>query len=400
VAAPGVVSLDEARRLALAALPPAAPSPEWVPLEVALGRVLAEDACAPTDLPPCARSLVDGWAVRSGTGPRLTVVGEVRMGADAPPLPPGAALAIPTGGMVPVGADAVVMQEDAHLLPGGVVELLRAPRPGDHIVARGADARALEVVVPAGRRLRPPEVAMLAAAGIERVRVRRRPRVAVLSTGDELLPLPAVPAGGRVPDANGPALVAALRRDGCTPEFLGVVPDEPDALRRAVDRGLGGDGLICSGGSSVGGRDFVPSVLAQALGRDPLFSGIALRPGRPTAAFAAAGRWALALPGHTVSALVVYELVFRDAIRRVGGEDRPPPRGWVEAVLTADVRAPADRELAVRVRLEVADDGLRAVPLTGSSAVVGTLARADGIVRCAAGSSQTAGALVRVLLLD
>ncbi len=399
----GVVTLDEACALIRTALPAAcgggAEGVEEMDLASALGRVLARDALAPTDLPPFDRSLVDGWALQAGGPTRLPVGGEVRMGAPAPPLRPGTAFAMPTGGMLPAGADAVVMLEDARLL-GGQVELIRPTEAGAHVIHRGTDARRGDVVVPAGRRLRPFELAMLAAAGVARVGVRRRPRVALLSTGDELDTPPAVPGEGRVPDANGPALAASLQRDGCVPVFLGLVPDDRDALCAAVSVGLQHGGLICTGGSSVGERDFVQEVLADALGVAPLFSGVAVRPGRPTAVFVADARWAVALPGHTVSALVVYELLLREALLRWGGETRPRARGFIQAVLADAVRAPADRELVARIRIDQGVGTPRAVPLFGPSAAVGTLALADGLLRCPAGGSLAVGALVRVLSLD
>jgi molybdopterin molybdotransferase len=394
----GPVSLEQARTLLRGALPaPAAEGPtEVVALASALGRVLAADVPCPGDLPPFDRSLVDGYAVRCGDGPRLRLAGEVRMGQVAPSLPSGAAVYVPTGGMVPSGADAVVMKEEVAVADGWV-HLRRPASPGDNVLRRGADARAGEVALPAGRRLRPSEIALLATVGVERVPVYPRPRIAVLSTGDELVPAGAARGPAQVPDSNGPALCAALVRDGAEPRFLGIVPDERPAVVRALDRALRDHAaLLCTGGSSVGERDFVQDALREVLGVPPLFGAVAIRPGRPTAAFVAGGRWAVALPGHAVSALVVYELLVREAVLRWGGETEPRPRGWAEAVLAEGVHAPADRDLYVRVRLE---EG-RAVPLRGASAAVGNLARADGLLPCPAGRALEPGERVRVLLLD
>jgi molybdopterin molybdotransferase len=237
---------------------------------------------------------------------------------------------------------------------------------------------------------------MLATVGAGQVWVFRRPRIAVLSTGDELVPAGARPAGGQVPDSNAPALAAALARDGAVAVPLGVAPDRREELVARVARGLAADALICTGGSSVGAEDYVQPVLADALGVPPLFSGIAVRPGRPTAVFVGGRGWAAALPGHAVSALVVYELLLRDAVRRWGGETRVPPRGQVQVRLDAPVRAPADRELVARVRLEAG----HALPLAGASATIGNLSGADGLVRCPAGGELAAGAMVTALLLQ
>jgi len=389
------VSLEEARRRFLAALPagPAGGAP--AALAAALGRVLALAACADRDLPPFDRSLVDGFAVRCGGAARPTLAGAVAMGGAAPTLPADGAIAVPTGGMIPDGADAVVMQE--HVTVGdGWVEIHRPPVPEQNIVRRGSDAAAGDVVVPAGARLRPPEIAMLGTVGVGRVRVRPRPRIAVLSTGDELAPVGVQPRLGQVPDSNAPALCAALQRDGAKPVFLGIVPDARVAVVKAVRRGLRYDALVCTGGSSVGERDYVQGALEEVLGAPPLFSGISIRPGRPTAAFVVGGQWAVALPGHAVSALVVYEVLLREVILRFGGETNPRLRGTVQVTLAAEVRAPADRDLFERVRI---DDG-RAVPLRGPAATVGNLARADALVRCAAGQVLEAGTSVQALVLD
>ena len=392
---PQVVSLAEARARLLASLPQAPTGSEVVSLTAAAGRVLAADARTSGDLPPFDRSLVDGFAVRSTDGGDLAPGEPVVMGRVAPPLSPGSASPVPTGGMVPAGADAVVMQEDVRR-DGGRVRLLCPGRPGDNLVRRGSDARAGDVAVPAGRRLRPAEIAWLATIGILEVPVRQRPRIAVLSTGDELVAAGQPVAPGQVRDSNAPALCAALERDGATPVPLGVVGDQRAAISAALRRGLRCDVLLCTGGSSVGERDYVQVELAQVMGVPPLFSGIAIRPGRPTAAFVAGGRLAVALPGHAVSALVVYELLLREAVRRLGGEVAPAPRGAVFTTLTAGLAAPADRDLYARVRLEQG----QAVPLAGPSATVGHLARADALVRCAAGHQLAAGEAVAALLLD
>ncbi len=392
---PRAVSLAEAQERLLASLPPPPSGCETVPLYAAAGRVSAAASHTPDDLPPFDRSLVDGFAVRCSDGGDLALGPAVRMGAAADPLPAGAACPVPTGGMLPAGADAVVMQENVRRA-GGRVCLPRPVRPGENLVRRGSDARAGEIILPAGRRLRPAEIAWLATIGLLELPVRRRPRIGVLSTGDELAAagLPVLP--GQVRDSNAPALCAALERDGAVPVPLGVVGDEREAVRAALRRGLECDALLCTGGSSVGERDFVQSELTQVMGAGPLFSGIAIRPGRPTAAFVAGGRFAVALPGHAVSALVVYELLLRDAVRRFGGDAHPSPRGALAATLAAGLAAPADRDLYARVRLE---DG-RAVPLEGSSATIGNLARADALVHCAAGCRLAEGAPVAARILD
>ncbi len=390
-----MLDLDAARARLLAALPPAPTGAARVRLDVAAGRVLAGPLRAPTDLPLFDRSLVDGYALGANAPRRLPVAGAVAMGTGAPALAPGTAVQVPTGAMLPAGTVAVVMQEHVRHA-GGMLEVLRPPADGDNLVRRGADARRGAEVLPAGLRLRPEQVAMLATIGRREVAVRRRPRIAILSTGDELVPAGGRTEPGQVPDSNGPALAAALRRDGAVPVPLGIAPDRRASVAALVARGLEADALICSGGSSVGAQDYVQDVLAQALGAEPVFSGLALRPGRPTAVFIGGGRWAVALPGHAVSALVVYELLLRDVVRLWGGERPVPPRGTLPLTLAAEVRAPADREFVARVRIA----GDRAVPLSGASAAIGNLSGADALVRCPAGDVLAAGAVVAALLLQ
>lgn len=390
-----MLTLDVAAARLLAALPPAPIAETRVPLRAACGRVLSRPVRAPADLPPFDRSLVDGYALGADPPEQLPVSGAVRMGAAAPDLAPGTAVAVPTGGMLPAGTAAVVMLEHTRRA-GAMLELLRRPRPEENVVRQGADARRGEMVLASGLRVRPEQVAMLATVGVRRLWVWCRPRVAVLSTGDELVAAGRSPGPGQVADSNAPALAAALARDGAVPLLLGVAPDRRAELAVLVARGLQADALICTGGSSVGADDFVQGVLAEELGVAPVFSGIALRPGRPTALFVSARRWAAALPGHAVSALVVYELLLRDAVRRWGGETRPPARGQVPARLADTIRAPADRELVARVRLE----GDRAIPLAGASATIGNLSGADALVRCPAGGEFAAGTVVAALLLQ
>ena len=367
---------------------------ERVALHAAEGRVLARPAAAATDLPRFPRSLVDGFAVRAAEAGRpLRLHGGVRMGEVAPRLPPGTAMPIPTGGMLPDGADAVVMKEMAAAADGWLTAAVPVAA-GANLIPAAGDAAKGDVVVPAGRRLRPFEIAMLATAGLGEAEVWCRPTIAVLSSGDELDPPGTPPSGARVPDANGPALMAALARDGCAPAWAGVVRDDREAVAAAVARCLDVGPLVCTGGTSVGERDFVGQVLEDALG-PPLFSRLAVRPGAPTAAFASGDRWAVALPGHPASALLIYAFVAAPAVRLYAGERSAAPRPIAVAELAADVRAPADRELLARVRL----DGGRAQPLAGPSAAVGHVASADGVVRCPAGELLRAGATVTVWLL-
>jgi molybdopterin molybdotransferase len=262
---------DQARRI-LAETPPV--GQERVPLAAALGRVMAEPFSAPADLPGERRAVMDGYAVR-GADVRgaselwpvvLSVAGTVPMGDVFPAgIKAGEAVAIATGGWLPQGADTVVMVEHVAFLDGGArVELSRAVVPGANVVERGEDLARGTAVLPAGRRLRPQDLAMLATFGVTTVAVHRRPRVAVLSTGNELCDPGQTPRPGQVRDANQTALGAQATAAGCDVTHAGIVPDDTQALRRAIGRLLADhDAVILSGGSSIGTKDLSADALAD-----------------------------------------------------------------------------------------------------------------------------------------
>lgn len=424
-----LVDVDEARRLLLDAVAPAArrragSPPDMVPLAAAVGRVLARDAVAGDDVPGFARSRVDGYAVRArdtfgasdGAPAYLELVGEVLMGEAAgvalpPPGGPGlpAAVAVPTGGMLPAGADAVVMLEHVEVAGAGgpaagrpVIAVLRPAAPGQNVVSAGDDARRGERVVQAGRRLRPQEVGALAGIGWAEVPVYPAPEVALLSSGDEVVP-PERPCGpGQVRDMNGPALAAALGRDGARVRTPGIVPDRRDDLLAALRAAAGADLVLISGGSSVGARDLVARAVAELGPPGVLCHGIAIRPGKPTLIASANGVALVGLPGHPVSALVVYELVVRGALRALAGEaPAAEPDRWRRARLACDVGSVIGRDDYISVELDRRDGGAWATPVPGNSSLMTGLVRARGLVRIPARmSGAAAGDEVDVLCLD
>jgi molybdopterin molybdotransferase len=396
-----LISVDEALQRFLDALPPAPASPpEEVPLADALGRITAAEVRSPQDVPPFDRSAMDGFAVRradAAAGARLRLVGAVAMGRLAEvTVGAGECAAIPTGGMIPAGADAVVPIEEAER-SGDVVQVRVAPAPGANVVARGGDVATGGVVVPAGHRLRPPDLGALAGVGRTRVAVRRRLRVAVLSSGDEIVPADADPAPGRIRDMNGWSLGACLLRDGCEPVAMGIVADEIEAVRRRLAAALAAaDAVLVSGGSSVGERDFIPAVLGGLGSPGVVVHGVAAKPGMPTGLAVLGDRVAAALPGNPVSALVMYELLVRPALLRLAGELRPAPSGWTEARMAVAVRAPQKRDFYCTVRLE----GGLAQPVEGGSNFLRLLTAADGMVRIGRGETLAAGSDVRVRLFS
>jgi molybdopterin molybdotransferase len=380
---------------------------EGVALEESLGRIPAEPVRAPHALPGFARATVDGFAVRAadtygvsdGQPGYLDLAGEAHMGR--PPdaaLRPGAAIAIATGAPLPPGADAVVKVEHTQSTLPGLIEVVRPATPGEGMVRQDEDASAGAELARPGRPLRAADLGMLAAAGVADVLVHARPRVAIASTGDELVPreTPELETG-QVRDATAPALAALVREAGGEPSFAGIVPDERDALEATLRRALSSacDLLVVSAGSSVGARDETASAIAS-LGEPGIWChGLALRPGKPTLLAECAGVPVFGLPGNPRSALVVFRLVGMPLVRLVGGCTDPPPEPSVRARLARDLPSAAGRLDVVQVSLE---DGV-ATPLFGSSALLSILARADGyLVVPVAATGLPAGSELEVTL--
>ncbi|MGQ0571804.1 MAG: molybdopterin molybdotransferase MoeA [Armatimonadota bacterium] len=399
----------EARARYAAALRLAPRGHELVPIDAALGRVLASDIVASVDLPPFERSAVDGWAVRAQDtegathdGPvSLRTVGEVRMGAQAEArVEPGGAVRIPTGGMLPGGADAIVMQEYADLDRDGL-RVRRAARTGDNVVARGVDVRAGETVLRRGRRLRPSDLGVLAGEGLDQVRVVLPPRVAIMATGDEVV-APGQPLRpGRVRDMNSVSLAGAVRVAGGLPTLCGIIADERGAVETALRRAIADhDMVLVSGGSSVGDRDVVAEVIGALGPPGTIVHGIAVRPGKPTVLAAAGPVAVIGLPGNPVSALVIFDIFARPVLEEMLGLD-PHSKPWevVRARLASPLPGAGEREDHRRVRLESQPEGLSAVPLPASSQILTSLVNADGIVVVPPGPGFGEGDEVEVRLI-
>jgi molybdopterin molybdotransferase len=350
-----LLTIDEARALVLGAVTPL--EAEELTIGAALGRVLAEDVTAAHDVPSFANSAMDGFAVRSGpAGRELAIVGESRAGTPAGvPVGDGEAVRISTGAAMPDGADAILPVEDAD--DGGTTVTTRIDLPrGHHVRAPGEDLHGGEVVLRAGTVLGAAELGLAVEAGRATLRCARRPRVAVLATGDELV-APGEPLRhGQLHNSNAVTLAALAVRAGAELAGATEVRDDADATRDAIQRALGGtDVLLLTGGVSVGPHDHVKPALA-ALGVEEVFWRVALRPGKPLWFGRRGAQLVFGLPGNPVSAMVCFMLFARPALAAMQGAPAPPPR--TRAVLGAPVARQRAREEAVRVRLE---DG-RALP--------------------------------------
>jgi molybdopterin molybdotransferase len=361
-----VIAPGAARARLLAALVDVAPLPgERVPLADALGRALVEDLAAERDLPAFDASTMDGYALRASDarrpGARLPVAFEVFAGRPAGgPLPRGACCRIFTGAPLPEGADAVEQQEEVRPA-GGAAVFARAALRGRFVRRRGSDLAAGAFAARAGALVDPGVVGLAAGLGHGELLVHRRPRVAILPTGDEVVPVGRVPAPGQIVESNGHALAAAVREAGAVPLLLPIARDEAGALRRALAAARGVDALVTTGGVSVGERDLVRAALARA-GAKLDFWRVAMRPGKPFA-FGRWGRTAVfGLPGNPASALVTFELFVRPALRALAGLEGSG-RVRVAVRLASAQEKPAGLEVYLRVRLRAVRGELVAEPL-------------------------------------
>jgi len=303
----------------------------WVPLEDAFGFALTSDVLARRTQPPWDNSAMDGYAVRSADvaqAPATFPVVAVVHAGDQPdrPVGPNEAVRIMTGAPMPPGADAVVMQERTRALPGpglGQVEIQETATPRLNVRDAGEDARAGQVLLAAGTVLGIPELALLGAQGMSFVRVPRRPRVAIVATGDELCRVDEEP-NGRIVDTNSIAIAAAVRRAGGIPVVLGIAPDRPEEVERLIRTGLDHDVVLTSAGASVGEHDHVRPAL-ERLGVVMDFWRVAIRPGKPLAFGRRGATRVFALPGNPASSLVTFELFVRPALLRLAGRPSPLP---------------------------------------------------------------------------
>ncbi len=362
---------------------------EKAPLNKALGRVLAENIVAPSDLPGFNRATMDGFAVRAastygaseGNPAYLEVVGSVIMGkAPAFSVGSGQAARIATGGMLPEGADSVVMLEHTDNLDVNTIEVHRSVSPGQYMVAKDEDMAQGRLLLTSGKPLRPQEIGLLAAIGRQAVMVYKRPKVGIISTGDEVVPCEADPALGQIRDINSHTLSALVREAGAQPVAYGIVSDRYEALYAAFECALEeNDMVLVSGGSSVGTRDLTLDALEALEQSRILFHGVSIRPGKPTILARCGTKSFWGLPGHVASAMVVFMVLVRPLLDYIGGRlPREPVR--VRARLSRNLASVQGRVDFVRVRLTSKNNEPWAEPILGQSGLIRTMVEADGLV--------------------
>ena len=369
---------------------------EIMPTASALSRVIASEIRSPEDLPSFPKSTMDGFSVRArdtfGASESLPALLEVV--ADIPTgtspdmaLNIGEAAIAYTGGMLADNADAVVMIERTQPADESSIEVLRPVAPGENVVQVGEDVRTGDVLFNPGHTIRPQDIGGLLALGITEIPVLRKPRVAIVSTGDELVSPEVQPPPGNIRDINTYTIAARVAQCGAEPVVIGLAPDEYEPQLQAAQDGIhSADALVFSAGSSLSTRDMTADVFDQLGDPGVLLHGISIKPGKPTIVAVADGKPLFGLPGNPVSALVVFDLLVAPAIHLLSGASSPLPTNTVNATLTADIPSESGREDYVPVTLSNSNETLYATPVFGKSNLIHTLVNSDGLVQVPADS--------------
>ncbi|MHB8170152.1 MAG: molybdopterin-binding protein [Thermincolia bacterium] len=386
-----LVTVEEALQAFLPQISKDLKGTEVIRLEVALGRVLAEDIISGVDVPGFHRSTVDGIAVMardtfgaSDSLPALVdIAGEVFMGQAAGiVLAPAQGVKIPTGGMLPDNADAVVMIEYVEAFDDRTVGINRPVAPGENVVRVGEDVAVGEMVLARGSRLRSQDIGFLAGIGVTEVKAFEPVRVGVISTGDEVVEPEKLPGPGEVRDINSYALAAQVREMGGYPTRYGIIPDTFEDLYEVTARALKENHLVLlSGGSSVGIRDNSAKVIDQLGSPGVLVHGVSIRPGKPTILGVVEGQAVYGLPGHPASAMVIFDIFVKPVIQALQGLAKKPWQPVVRAKLSRNMASGSGREDHIRVSLVQRDGELWAEPILGKSGLITTMVQADGIFR-------------------
>jgi molybdopterin molybdotransferase len=362
-----------------------------LPLGESMGRILARDMMADVDLPDFMRSTMDGYAVRASStfgaseaNPAyLTVKGSISMGAVPDfSINAGEAALISTGGMLPKGADSVVMVEHTEAVDKTTIEVYRSVAPAQNLLEKGEDFKKGSVLVPAGKQIRPQEIGLLAAFGIEKVAVYKKPVIGIISSGDEVVSIKDMPEPGQIRDINTYTLAGLVQKSGGVPMTYGIVRDNFEDLFEKCAAALGrSDMLLISGGSSMGARDYTIEVLSALPESEILVHGISISPGKPTILARSQRRAVWGLPGQVTSTMVVFEIVVKPFIEHIAGCLPEHKKHFnLIARLGRNVSSTQGRADYVRVKLFQKDGMLWAEPVLGKSGLINTMVKADGLI--------------------
>ncbi|MGB9715212.1 MAG: gephyrin-like molybdotransferase Glp [Thermodesulfovibrionales bacterium] len=386
-----VISVEKAIELIFRNISPKMPPEEILRIEDSYGRIISRDIFSQEDLPEFTKSTVDGFAVLAsdtfgateGMPAYLNVNFEVLMGEEPDfELKNGFAAKIPTGGMLPKGADAVVMLEHTQQVDEKIIEVVKPVAPGENVIKAGEDVKKGELVLKKGHKIRPQDVGILAGLGIVEVWVYERPRISIISTGDEIVPPDMQIKPGQVRDINSYNLAGLVIDAGAIPLKKGIYKDEYDVIRGVVDESLkDSDMVLISGGSSVGARDVTARVIDDLGKPGVLFHGVSLKPGKPTIGGIVNNIPVFGLPGHPAAVSVCFEIFVRPVIRLLSGfnEDRfNIEKKKIKARIARNISSSPGREEHIGVFLEEREGEIWAVPLLGKSGLITTLIKADG----------------------
>jgi len=383
---------------------------ELIETASALGRVTISPVLAPHPLPSFSRSTVDGFALQardtygaSDSLPAyLKLIGEVPMGAEAGITVGNSQCAlIHTGGMLPLGADAVVMIEHTQVARPGEVEILKSAAVGENIIVVGEDITDGDVIIPAGKELREAEIGGLMALGITQLSVSKRPVVGILSSGDEVIPPQESPSPGQVRDVNSYSLQALINKHGGIPTLYGIIPDTADELRKKAVQALKEcDMVVITAGSSASERDLTALVVKELGEPGVLVHGVNVRPGKPTILAVCDKKVVIGLPGNPVSALVIAKLFIVPVLEKLLRLTHKPPAPSISAKLSINLSSQTGREDWIPVRLRKVTDGYLAEPIFGKSNLIFILVRAEGLIRIPpSATGLRAGENVEVILM-
>jgi molybdopterin molybdotransferase len=365
---------------------------EKIPVSDAFSRILAKDLFAEKDMPGFRRATMDGYAVAanatfgaSESNPAwLDIAGTILMG-EVPGfiLEPGKAVKISTGGMLPKGADSVVMVEHTQLVDETetCVEIYKSVAPLQHVIDASEDFAKQDMVLSRGTFIRPQEAGLAAGLGFTHIETYQIPKVGIISTGDEIIPIDQEPLPGKIRDINSYSLAGFIKEAFATPVFYGIVKDDPDALKKTIEQALEEtDMVLISGGSSVGTKDYTVEVLSSLPDTDILVHGMSVSPGKPTILAKCGKKPVWGLPGQVVSAMVVLKIVIIPFLNKLKGLENLTPETRIPAKLTRNIASAQGRRDFVRVELEQKDGQMLAKPVLGKSGLIKTMIFADGLL--------------------